>query len=406
MADGVLPLELEDPKLIGGYRLRGRLGVGGMGVVYLAGSPGSYVAVKTMRAADLTEPEARARFTAEAQLARNLDCGYTARVVHDGSAQDFPYLVTDYIPGPSLAEAVQRDGPLSETLLLAVAMGVADALAQIHAAGIAHRDIKPANILLAEQGPRIIDFGIAQQPEIAEALTRTGMVMGSPGWVAPERLTGGRATFASDIFCWGLLVAYAGTGRHPFGPGSDSAHISERILSLSPDLADFSPPLRELVDAALAKDPVQRPKASEILHDLLGGHREATAPHAITELWTPSELPPTAEPLQDPPTQHPSRLAVAAVILGALTASVTLGSLLDSGTDTSTQPPQIITTPGPTVTTTTTLPSSSRAGYGANRTATQRPSPAPGGQEHSKTTGNKKGKMKKNSNKKSKVNKG
>ncbi|GAA3205784.1 serine/threonine-protein kinase [Actinocorallia longicatena] len=355
MTVGLLPLELEDPKLIGGYRLRGRLGEGGMGVVYLAGSLGDHVAIKTMRAADLEDPEARGRFVTEARLARNLDCPYTPRVIHDGSEQDFPYVVTDYIEGPSLGTAVQREGALPEKLVMAVALGVADALAQIHAAGIAHRDIKPGNILLAEDGPRVIDFGIAQEPgDAAPGLTRTGLVMGSPGWVAPERLAGGRASFASDVFCWGMLVAYAATGRHPFGGSVGMPHMTERILNLAPDLTDLEPPLRTLVSSALDKDPLARPDAPTILRTLTAEDRATAAQEPIAELWPAAGLPPSPPDGRSAGRDRRTELTVAAVVVGALALALTLGAVLQPRANSAspTRAPGLTTTPGPTVTVT------------------------------------------------------
>jgi serine/threonine protein kinase len=257
-----------------------------MGTVFLAGDPERPVAVKTMRAADLSDSSARARFRAEAKCARLLSTSATAQVIDDGSDEPVPYLVTEYVSGPTLAQVVTHDGPLAVDALYAVAIGVADALAEIHRAGIVHRDVKPSNVLLAEDGPKIIDFGIARQVDTTGGVTQTGMVMGSPGWVAPERLTGGPATTAADVFCWGMLIAYAATGRHPFGSG-EVGQVSERILTLSPDLTRITEPLRVLVEAALAKEPAARPEAAEIRNALMAPRSEPTASQAVKRLWTP-----------------------------------------------------------------------------------------------------------------------
>jgi eukaryotic-like serine/threonine-protein kinase len=336
-----LSLKPEDPALVGGYRLRGRLGEGGMGVVYLAGKPGDPVAIKTMRTVDVADPEARGRFLAEARLAANLDCDYTAQVIDDGSEENFPYLVTEYVPGPSLAEAVRRDGRLPAKAALALAIGIADALAQIHEAGIVHRDVKPSNILLAEDGPRIIDFGIAHDPEAHLHLTGTGMVMGSPGWVAPERLTGGRATFGSDVFCWGLLVAYAATGRHPFGPSTDPTHLAERILTLAPDLTGLDPQLRAPVAAALNKNPAARPSAADLRRDLVNYRPESTAPLTLEELWTPPHQP--AVRMTPAPRRRSSMVAVLTAFIVTVLA---LGTFFETDTRSVSRPP----TPTATVT--------------------------------------------------------
>jgi serine/threonine protein kinase len=164
---------------------------------------------------------------------------------------------------------------------------VADALAAIHAAGFVHRDVKPSNVLLDESGPRLIDFGIARSLDAADGLTQTGMLIGSPGWVAPERLSGGAAVAASDIFGWGQLVAYAATGQHPFGPG-DPQQLTERTLTLAPDLTGLREPLLSLVGAALSKDPLVRPTASALLSELLIPRDEPTAEMAVATLWESS----------------------------------------------------------------------------------------------------------------------
>jgi serine/threonine protein kinase len=365
----VEPLELDDPVTVGAYRLRGRLGSGGMGMVFLAGDPDQPVAVKTMRAADLGNPSARARFRAEAECARRLSTSATPKVIADGSDEPVPYLVTEYISGPNIAQVVIKDGPLQADALYAVAIGVADALAEIHRAGIVHRDVKPSNVLLAEDGPKIIDFGIARQLDSTGGVTQTGMVMGSPGWVAPERLTGGPATPAADVFCWGMLVAYAATGRHPFGSG-DASQVSERILTLSPDLTKLNEPLRGLVKAALSKDPAMRPKAAKLREALMSPRHEETASQAIQHLWTP----------QRPRRPRPHRLIPAKLALtcvGATAAVLLLLRGLTPTTYTEAEP-----NPKPTVTVTTgpgqTTPGravTDRAGPGQSGTGTRKPTP-------------------------------
>jgi eukaryotic-like serine/threonine-protein kinase len=265
LASNAAPLEIDDPPAIGGHRLVARLGSGGMGVVYLGrDGDGRLVAVKTARPEDADDPDLRLRFRSEADCARRVPTGWTARVLVDGTAERPPYLITEYVEGPSLAHIIDTSGPLAPEQLRALAVGVARALAAIHGAGLVHRDLKPANVLLTPTGPRIIDFGIAQRLPAYGGLTKDGVVMGSPGWIPPERLTGRPATTASDIFGWGSLVAYAGTGRNPFGDG-DGEEIAGRTIHQPPDLTGLHQPLRSLVAAALAKDPVDRPRTGELL---------------------------------------------------------------------------------------------------------------------------------------------
>ncbi|GAA3231291.1 serine/threonine-protein kinase [Actinocorallia longicatena] len=279
------PLGTGDPEQIGGYRLLGRLGVGGMGVVYLAETEAGPVAVKTLRRADAVDPMFRARFRAEASHAGQIGSAHTARLIEDGSDASTPYLVTEYLDGPPLAAVVHEDEPLPSDALYAVAIGVADALAAIHAAGIIHRDVKPSNVLLTPGGPRVIDFGIARTLDGADGMTQTGLVVGSPGWVAPERLTGSPATPATDVYGWGLLVAYAGTGRHPFGPGTPS-ELTEHVLTRRPDLQGLGEPLHSLAAAALSRTPAERPRSDELRQALMAPRSEPTAALAVDHLWT------------------------------------------------------------------------------------------------------------------------
>lgn len=285
---GVRPLVPGDPPVIGRYALLGRLGAGGMGIVYLARDPGEaeLVAVKTLKAAHADDREARQRFRTEAEYARRVSSWCTARVIEDGSDLSRPFLATEFIQGPPLSRVVERRGPLRSGSLHAVAIGVADALLTIHEAGVAHRDLKPSNVLLARSGPRIIDFGIAYALDAAGGPTEAGVVMGSPGWIAPERLTGAPATAASDVFGWGLLVAYAATGRNPFGIG-DAAELAERIVTRPPDLSALKEPLYGLVMTALAKDPADRPEAGDLLTALLAPRGQDTAALAVADLWKP-----------------------------------------------------------------------------------------------------------------------
>ena len=214
----VTPLEPGDPRTIGRYGLTGRLGTGGMGTVYLgrALAGGPPVAVKVVHAELAADPEFRARFADEVAAARRVAPFCTARVLDADPAARAPYLVTEFVDGVPLSVAVSDGGPLDESTLHGVALGVAAALSAVHAAGVVHRDLKPANVLLSLSGPRVIDFGIARALDVARRHTQAGMLVGTPGWMAPEQFRGGTVGPAADVFSWGSLVAYAATGHNPW----------------------------------------------------------------------------------------------------------------------------------------------------------------------------------------------
>jgi serine/threonine protein kinase len=253
-----------DPELIGPYRLRGRLGAGGMGRVYLGLSPGGRsVAVKVIRADLAQDTEFRARFRREVAVARTVSGLFTAPVIDADVDGPVPWLATAYVPGPSLADAVSQHGPLPAASVLALARGLAEALSAIHAAGVVHRDLKPANVLLAEDGPRVIDFGISRAVE-ASVLTHTGLVVGSPGFMSPEQAEGREVGPPSDIFSLGAVLAFAATGQGPFGSGSTPALVY-RVVHSGPQLDLMPAEIRSLAERCLAKDPALRPTAAGLL---------------------------------------------------------------------------------------------------------------------------------------------
>ena len=258
------PLTSNDPTEIGGYRLRGRLGAGGMGRVYMASTPaGRPVALKVVRP-ELGEDQVfRARFRQEIQAARRVHGLYTAQVLDADPAATPPWLVTAYVPGPSLQEAVAGHGPMPEAMAFRLIAGVAEALQAIHSAGVVHRDLKPSNVLLAPDGPRVIDFGIARALE-ATSLTRSGMMVGSPQFMAPEQILDKPVTPAIDVFALGSLAAYAVLGRSPFGEGHTAA-VSYRVLHEAPDLTGCPAQLRPLIERCLRKEPAARPAPGQIL---------------------------------------------------------------------------------------------------------------------------------------------
>jgi Protein kinase domain len=234
-----------------------------MGVVHLALDPqGGLVAVKVLQPAATESANARLRLAREVETMRRVRSAFVAEVLDADVAGEFPYIVTRYVPGPTLEAMVRSRGPLSGPGLRRLAYGTAEALAAIHAAGVVHRDLKPGNVMLTDDRPVVIDFGIAQSPD-ATRLTQTGLVMGTPGYLAPEVIEGEPSSPASDVHSWGATMAYAATGRAPYGGGGDSYQtIFYRIVSGRADLSGVPAPLVPLVSAALARDPARRPSAA------------------------------------------------------------------------------------------------------------------------------------------------
>jgi hypothetical protein len=285
MREGTVePLDVGDPAQVGHFRLVARLGVGGMGCVYLGTSPGGRrVAVKVIRDTLAGSADFRNRFRREIASARSVSGLYTAPVVDADLDARLPWLATAYVPGPSLADAVARHGPLPLGSVLALMAGLAEGLAAIHAAGLVHRDLKPANVLLADDGPRVIDFGISRAME-ATTLTQTGLVMGSAGFMSPEQAEGVAVGPASDVFSLGSVLAYAATGEGPFGLGSAAALVY-RVVNAQPDLARVPAEIRPLLARCLDKDPAARPTPAALLAELTqrGGAQ-------VLEGWLPAEI--------------------------------------------------------------------------------------------------------------------
>ena len=251
------------PGRLGPYSLLGRLGEGGMGVVFLArDASGQTVALKVLRSVVAEDPMARRRLAREVETMRRVRSPYVAEVIDADLAGGTPYIVTRYVPGRTLDQVVSEGGPLPPSALLRLASGLADALAAVHAAGVVHRDLKPSNVMLLGELPVVIDFGIAQGPD-ATRLTMTGMFMGTPGFLAPEVIEGQASSEASDIHAWGATVAFAATGHPPFGSGAYET-IFYRIVNGQPDLTGAPSSLLPLLKSALARDPVLRPPAVEV----------------------------------------------------------------------------------------------------------------------------------------------
>ncbi len=266
-SEWALPLRPSDPERIGPYELTGRLGSGGMGTVYLGlDSNGRRVAVKVLRADHAEDPTFRERFRREVEAARRVPRFCTAPVVGTGGGGQ-PYLATEYVDGPSLEAAVETGGPLPAGDLEGLGLGMALALTAIHGTGLVHRDLTPGNVLLSRLGPRVIDFGIASALE-GTSLHTQGPI-GTPSYMAPEQAMGKRVTFAADVFAWGCVVAYAASGRPPFGTGHPGA-VTYRVMHEPPDLRGLEGPLRGLVEAAVQKEPQRRPTTAQLLDRLRG----------------------------------------------------------------------------------------------------------------------------------------
>jgi hypothetical protein len=256
-----------DPELVGRYRLLRRLGSGGMGEVFLGRSPsGRPVAVKVIRAEHASNADFRQRFRLEVQAAKRVSGTFTAAVVDADPDAPRPWMVTAFVSGPSLAAAVTSRGALSVRAVRILAAGLAEGLSEVHAAGLVHRDLKPSNVLLASEGPRIIDFGISRPADSADP-TRTGAVIGSPGFMSPEQAMGDPVGPASDIFCLGSVLAYAATGEPPFGAGPPSA-LLYRVVYGEASTVNIPPELRPLIANCLIRDPEARPTTDELLAEL------------------------------------------------------------------------------------------------------------------------------------------
>lgn len=266
------PLQPDDPRILGTYRLLGRLGAGGMGRVYLARSPGGRtVAVKVVRQDLAADPAFRQRFRHEVDVAQRVSGRYTAPVVDAAPDEPLPWLATAYVLGPDLTDVVEAHGALPEHTVRALGTGLAAALQEIHAAGLIHRDLKPSNVLLAADGPRVIDFGIARAVD-GNRMTQTGVVVGSPGFMPPEQALGQDVGTAGDVFSLGVVLAFAATGRNVFGDAIAPAAMLYQVVHAQPDLTGVPRMLTGLIRACLSKEPAQRPTPAEILHSLDPGN--------------------------------------------------------------------------------------------------------------------------------------
>ncbi|MGW0939428.1 protein kinase domain-containing protein [Streptomyces sp. NPDC002666] len=280
------PLEAGEPLSIGAYRLLGRLGAGGMGRVYLGRSAGGRtVAVKVVHPHFALDEQFRARFRLEVDAARRIGGQWTAPVLDADPDAPVPWVAHGYVAGPPLSEAVTEHGPLPEQAVRTLGAGLAEALAAVHGQGLIHRDVKPSNVLLALDGPRLIDFGIARAIDATASLTSTGVSVGSPGYMAPEQIRGLDVSGAADVFSLGAVLAYAATGSAPF-LGDSSAVLLYKVVHEEPELGELEGGLRDVISSCLAKDPAGRPTPAELARQLVPGGAAA----AVAAGWLPGPL--------------------------------------------------------------------------------------------------------------------
>jgi serine/threonine protein kinase len=312
------PLSANDPRMIGDFRLHAQLGAGGMGQVYLGFSPaGRAVAVKVIHPQFARDQEFLRRFSHEVAAASAVGGMYTAPVVDYDLKDAAPWLATAYVPGPTLAAVIGKYGALPEAAVWRLAAGLAEALRAVHAKDLIHRDLKPANVLLADNGPHVIDFGISRATASMTQLTSAGTAIGTPGYMSPEQAQVQPVGPASDVFSLGSVLAFAATGAAPFGgAGTEMFAIAYRVVNGEPDLSRVPAALRPVIDACLAKDSAARPAVGQLIADVAAG---ATAHPGVTpgRFWpdqvaavlessafTPV-LPPPA-PLTRPPLRSPA----------------------------------------------------------------------------------------------------
>ncbi|WP_330304566.1 MULTISPECIES: protein kinase domain-containing protein [unclassified Streptomyces] len=333
-----MALRESDPSEVGGYRIEDRLGSGGMGVVYLARSAsGRRLAIKVVHGQYADDDEFRTRFSREVAAARQVSGAFTAPVVDADADAPRPWMATLYIPGKNLGTHVRDHGPLPPDRLRGLAAGLAEALRDIHRAGVVHRDLKPANVMLADDGPRVIDFGISRAAEfgVADALTQTGRVMGTPPFMSPEQFSSPHEVGpAADIFSLGAIVAYAATGRGPFDSPSPW-ETATRVVEGIPELDGMPGELRPFAELCLEKHPKSRPTPDELLTLLRDGTRPGPRP-------APDETPGPPTRLDRPRSKRRRRLVIASsvgALLLAVTASAAVVRMTGGGSVRSDLPP-------------------------------------------------------------------
>ncbi|WP_433515480.1 serine/threonine-protein kinase [Nonomuraea sp. CA-143628] len=334
---GFGPLVKDEREAIGPYRIVGRMGAGGMGVVYAGvADDGARVAVKVIHPGLAADPQFLARFVREVDLLSRVRGRCTVSVVASDTAATPPWLATEFVPGPTISAYVQENAPLPPDELLSFGVDIAEALTDIHHAGIVHRDLKPGNVILSESGAKVLDFGIARALD-ESGLTGTGALIGSPGWISPEQYRGDEADAAADVFAWGALMAYASTGRPPFGTGAPDV-LAYRVMSVDPDLSGVPAQVRDLVRSALAKDRTARPTADELLAQvtaLKSGTTPLTAGTIpLTAGTTPMPPPPrSGTVVMPPPVSPPAKRVPLWPAAAVLATVVAIGALVWVGSE-------------------------------------------------------------------------
>lgn len=355
VARAVEPLRTTDPERVGRYTILGRLGSGGMGIVYLAEGPTGTVALKLVRPELGEDTEFRARFRREVQACFRVKSTSTAQLVDFDTDADQPWMATEYVEGMPLESLVSETDTFNSAQLKDLTVGLADALAAIHAAGLVHRDLKPSNVICTDDGIKVIDFGIAAA-EDAKRLTATQNLIGTVGWLAPEQVTDGYVGPETDIFALGLVIGFAATGRLPFGRGT-APTVIYRNANTSPDVDPESlpPAVRQIFEQCTDRDPAARPTALE-LREMLEGPSTRLVDRPPAPRREGQSLPPTtrstkavaatktvpAEPDAEPAHHHRKRWIIAGVAAAVVAAGVTTGLVLGLGggnSATSTVPP-------------------------------------------------------------------
>jgi serine/threonine protein kinase len=317
----------DEPARVGNWGLTSRLGVGGMGAVYLGSDGTRLAAIKIIAPGIAHDPSFRRRFRREIEICQRVTGPQVAELLDAGPDDPQPWLAVRYIPGPTLREAIANHGPLLGDTLKGFAIAVAEALRQIHSSGVVHRDLKPSNVILTPKTPVIIDFGIAGLSE-GTSLTATGTVLGSAGWMAPEQILGHPSGTPADVFSWGAIVTFAATGKPPYGEGRPEA-LAYRIVHQEPQLEGVPEFLRPLVQRALGRTPADRPTIDELLAILSGTTDSTRIAADIASAWTGvdataiSQAPTTpAEPTL-PPTRRPTALGLLTLaVIVALVAGI------------------------------------------------------------------------------------
>lgn len=335
------PLRDGDPRQVGDYALQARIGTGGMGTVFLGVGPRGERAVKVVRPELVADPDARARFAREVAVARRVGSPRVARLVDADPDADVPWFAAEYVEGPNLEEAVRARGPLSADQLRELAASLAAALRDLHAVGVLHRDLKPGNVVLGWDGPRVVDLGVARD-ELAEStsLTRVGVSVGSPAWMAPEQLLGTPVGPGADVHAWAAVIVFAASGAGPY-PGPTMPAFAYQVVHQAPSLTGIPADLVGIVAAALDKDPARRPTAPDLVRVL--GAPSATPPEALTApapgpapVWLTTGLASPGGPggrQEGPPPRRTGLLVGSGVAAVVLVAAVVTAVLLAGGGD-------------------------------------------------------------------------